>query len=111
VDIVVDTSMDASADSIRVVGEADLLQIARLARSTWKNWCKRGLLREAPGGLYGEDAVVATVVGGMVVQALGLRRGIAVWARVQDRVVADLIAQPLDDERHLTWSWTSTPGR
>lgn len=80
VDISVVASMDTSADSIRVIGEADLLDIARIARSTWKNWIAQELIDEPADGLYGESKLLEAVVVALLVSALDLRRAKAVWA-------------------------------
>lgn len=83
--------MDASADSIRVVGEVDLLDLARVARSTWKNWARQGLVEEPEDGLFGERAVIEAVVVQLLVDAVGLRAAIAAW-----RTTGDMVLQQLD---------------
>jgi len=74
VGIFMGTSMGNTADSIVVVGERDLLHIARVARSTWQNWVKKGLVSETSDGRYGEREVIRTAVAALVVSALDLPR-------------------------------------
>jgi hypothetical protein len=90
VDIVVDVSMDTSADSIRVVGEADLLDLARVARSTWKHWIKVDLVDEPKDGLYREADVVEAVVVSLLVPSLGLRRATGVWRAARTDALSEV---------------------
>ncbi len=71
--------MDASPDSIRASGERDLLEIAGVARSTWKNWARNGLVQEQEDGLYSESDVIETLAVRLVVEAVGLRAATAAW--------------------------------
>jgi hypothetical protein len=75
--------MDTSPDSIRLVGEGDLLALARVARSTWKNWARQGLVEERDDGLYGERDVIEAVVVRLIVEAVGLRAATAAWGPVR----------------------------
>ena len=79
--------MDTSADSIRVVGEADLLELAKAARSTWHHWCTKGLLSQSDDGLYGERDVIEVLVAGMLVAALDVRRATAAWGAAREPVL------------------------
>jgi hypothetical protein len=94
-------SMGTSPDSIRVVGEADLLDLGRVARSTWQNWLKQGVLVGSRGGLHGEAEVAEVVVLGLLVAAVELRRAKAIWPICRDRVVQECVALPLDEDAHL----------
>lgn len=94
--------MDTSSDSIRVVGEGDLLELAGIARSTWKNWTREGLVQEPVEGLYSEHDVIEALVVRLVVEAVGLRTAVAAWRPVRDEVLAGLAAlQP--GERPDRW--------
>ena len=72
--------MDASTDSIRVVGESDLLELCRTARSTWKHWCTQGLVQPSDDGLYHERDVIEAVVVALLVDAVDLRRAKGAWS-------------------------------
>jgi hypothetical protein len=90
VGIFVDVSMDTSPDSIRVVGEGDLLELGRVARSTWKNWARQGLVDDPEDGLYGERDIIEAVVVRLVVEAVGLRAARAAWRPAREAVLARL---------------------
>lgn len=93
--------MGTSADSIRVVGEADLLDLAGCARSTWQNWCRKELLEEAAGGLYGEADVIEAAVVRLLVSTLDLRRAQAVWRTARGRVIDACLSLSLEDDATL----------
>jgi hypothetical protein len=101
-DIVLDVTMDVPADSIRVVGQADLLQLARVARSTWNHWIKEGVVGESGRQLYDEAEVVEAVVVGLLVDALDPRRAKAAWLAAREEVVSACLALPLDEPADLT---------
>ena len=82
--------MDTSADSIRVVGEGDLLDLGRVARSTWKNWVRQGLVDDHVDGLYGERDVIEAAVVRLVVEAVGLRAAAAAWRLAREAVLGRL---------------------
>ena len=89
--------MDASPDSIRVVGEADLLDLGRVPRSTWKNWARQGLVDEHKDGLYGERDVIEAVVVRLVVEAVGLRAATAAWRPAREAVLGRLESAEASD--------------
>src|SRR4051812_4264920 len=101
--------MDASPDTFRVVGEADLLEMARVARSTWKNWAQSGLVDEPANGLYDEGAVVEAVGVSLLVQGLELRPAATAWraarAAALDALDAARAANP-DDVRLVVDPYT-----
>jgi hypothetical protein len=88
--------MGTSADSIRVSGEGDLLEVARVARSPWQSWVRQGIIAPAAEGLHPERDVVEALVVGLLTGALDLRRTKAVWRLAQDDVLAACLALPLD---------------
>jgi hypothetical protein len=90
------TSMGTSADSIRVVGEADLLELARVARSTWQNWIAKGVLEPSPDGLHREAEVVEVVVLALLIPLLDLRAAKAVWRGCRERVLDESLALDLE---------------
>lgn len=90
--------MATSTDSIRCVGEADLLEIARVARSTWRNWSKQGVVEVPPTGLYGEAHAVEASLVALFVTALDLRQAAGCWRPARERVLELAVAQPRDDD-------------
>jgi hypothetical protein len=101
VDILMDGSVDISPDSIRVVPESDLLHLAGVARSTWKNWTKQTSISESATGAYGEVEVVELVVFERLVEALGLRNAGLAWPGAREAVISGCLALSLADEEVL----------
>lgn len=93
--------MGTSADSIRVVGEGDLLEVARVARSTWQNWARQKIISPAPEGLHHEDDVIEAVVVGQLTAVFDLRTTKTVWRLAHDEVLAACGALPLDEPATL----------
>jgi hypothetical protein len=107
--------MDTSTDSIRVISEADLLDIARIARSTWKNWITKELVDEPANGLYGESELLEAVVVGLLVSALDLRRARAVWSSARRAALDRCACLTADGTLHgvvdlHTWEMLMTSG-
>ena len=94
-------SMDTSTDIIRVIGEADLLELAGCARTTWKSWCGKDLLEEADNGLYSEPALLEVVLVRILVAALDLRVAGASWRASRATVVDASSALTLDRDDAL----------
>ena len=80
--------MNAYTDSIRVVGEKDLLRLARVPRGTWNAWIRNGHFEDTATGLYGEDEVVSAAVFNVLAEALALRDAGIAW-RSCGAVVSD----------------------
>jgi hypothetical protein len=102
VDVFMDGSVTTSPDSIRVVAEPEMLKLARTARSTWRNWIKKGSLEEPKDGLYRESDVLEVLVFAMVVSAMGLSTATVVWRRSGKLTVAECQRLPLDRDVKLT---------
>jgi hypothetical protein len=83
------------------VGEADLLELARVARSTWQNWVRAGLLQAADDGLYGEAAVVELLIVSTLLGALDLRQLKTAWRGAGTTLVKQALALPLDQDPYL----------
>lgn len=93
--------MSVSSDSIRVVGEKDLLDLARIARGTWSGWLRNGHFDGDPDGLYGENKVVATVVFNLLADALPIRKAAIAWRDCGEAVVTTCIRLGLEDHEPL----------
>jgi hypothetical protein len=93
--------MGASADSIRVVGEADLLELGRVARSTWQNWVKKDALQESDDGFYNEEDAVEVVVLGLLIAGVELRRATPVWRASANQVLSECLGLPLEGPADL----------
>jgi hypothetical protein len=79
-----------------------MLELARVARSTWKHWTTQQIVAEPEGGLHGEGAVVEAVVVALLVEALDLRRVKLAWNDARADVVQACLALPLDTRANLS---------
>lgn len=93
--------MDSSPDSIRAVGESDLLELARVARSTWQNWLGQGLVEEQPTRVYGEEAVIEVAAVGLLVTTFDLRSVRHVWAHGRTSMLEQALRLPLEGDSDL----------
>jgi hypothetical protein len=93
--------MGTSADSIRVVGEADLLDLARVARTTWQNWVRKGVIEDSDVGVYREDDVAEVVTVTLLVDGVGLRRARAIWPASREHVIGAGLALDLEEPGDL----------
>jgi hypothetical protein len=90
--------MGTSPDSIRRVGESDLLELARVARSTWQSWVRAGLVGQTSDGLYDESAVVELVIVAPMLSALDLRQAKSAWVPARQLSLRRAVARPLNGE-------------
>jgi hypothetical protein len=88
--------MSGSPDSIRLVGEQDLLRIARLPRGTWGGWDRNGHYAPKENGLYSEADVVSVVVFGLLADAVPLREAGIAWRDGGGAIVQACLALPLE---------------
>lgn len=94
---IVGTSMGISPDSIRRVGESDLLELAQVARSTWQNWIRAGILGNMHDGLYDEEAVVELIVVAIMLGALDVRQAAVAWRPARHVVLEQALMLPIDE--------------
>jgi hypothetical protein len=93
--------MSTSSDSIRVVGEKDLLKLARVPRGTWNGWIRQEHFEGNDSGLYGEREVISVAVFNIVTDALSVREAAIAWRDCGSAVVNSCIQLPLDGEEPL----------
>jgi hypothetical protein len=93
--------MDITADSIRRIGEADFLELGRVARSTWKNWVSAGVIEDAQDGLYDEAAVVELIIVAVLLSSLDTRQVKGAWRPSRLNIIQQAVALPLDGEPSL----------
>src|ERR1700742_424718 len=92
--------MSGSPDSIRLVGEPDLLRIARLSRGTWSGWDRNGHYALNENGLYSEADVISVVVFGLLADAVPLQEAGIAWRGGGAPIVQACLALSLEgDER------------
>lgn len=88
--------MSRSPDSIRLVGEQDLLRLARLSRGTWSGWDRNGHYAPNENALYSEADVVSVVLFGLLGGAVPLRDAGIAWKSGGAPIVDACLALPLD---------------
>lgn len=93
--------MSTSSDSIRVVGEKDLLELARIPRGTWSAWARKGHFEDSASGLYGESEVISAAVFNLLADALLPRNAAIAWKDCGQAVVHACLQLPLDSEECL----------
>ena len=94
--IVLSTIMSVSSDSIRLVGEKDLLDLARVPRGTWSGWIRGGHFESSDSGLYGENEVVAVVIFNVLASALPIRKASIAWKDCGSAVTGACVQLRLD---------------
>jgi hypothetical protein len=93
--------VNASTDSIRVVGEKDLLRLARVPRGTWNAWIRNGHFQGSPTGLYGEGEVVSATVFNVLAEAIALRDAGIAWRDCGEAISEACIRLPPDGDEPL----------
>lgn len=93
--------MSGSPDSIRLVGEQDLLRLARLSRGTWSGWDRNGHYGPNENGLYSEADVVSVVLFGLLGDAVSLRDAGIAWRAGGAEIVEACLALPLDGRERI----------
>jgi hypothetical protein len=101
VDIVVSAIMSGSPDSIRLVGEQDLLRLARLSRGTWSGWHRNGHYAPNKSGLYSEADVVSVVLFGLLGDAASLRDAGIAWRASGAEIVEACLALQLNGRHQI----------
>ncbi len=90
-----DRTVAGVPDSIRVVDEDILLRITGVARSTRRNWARRGLVIDRSDGRYGEADVVETAIVVLLVRATKrLDDAVRLWAAQRDAVLQRALQEP-----------------
>jgi hypothetical protein len=80
--------MDIDSDSIRLIGEADLLELAGIARSTWNGWVKSGYVTPPSTGLYDECDVVGAIVLRHLGDCLPMSKAAIAWRDCEIDLIA-----------------------
>ena len=84
--------MGTAPDSIGWVSEADLLRIARVARSTRRHWARKQLVTDPGNGRYRERDVVETVVLDLLVRATGFADAALAWGQHGGAVLDSILS-------------------
>jgi len=102
--IVLSTIVSVSSDSIRLVGEKDLLELARVPRGTWSAWVRNGHFEDSDNGLYGEIEVVAAAIFNVLASALPIRKASIAWKDCGSAVTGACIQLRLDGDDPLVFA-------
>lgn len=101
--IVMSVIMSVSSDSIRLVGEKDLLELARVPRGTWSAWIRNEHFEDSDSGLYDEAAVVEAVIFNALTGVMPLRKASIVWRGCGSEMTRICIQLPLDGDGPLVF--------
>jgi hypothetical protein len=102
--IVLSTIVSVSSDSIRLVGEKDLLELARVPRGTWSAWIRNEHFEDSDSGLYGEAEVVAAAIFNVLASALPIRKASIAWRDCGTAVTGACIQLRLDGDDPLVFA-------
>ena len=102
--IVLSTIVSVSSDSIRLVGERDLLELARVPRGTWSGWIRGGHFESSDSGLYGENEVVAVAIFNVLASALPIRKASIAWKDCGSAVTDACIQLRLEGDEPLVFA-------
>lgn len=93
--------MNIDADSIRFIGEADLLELARLGRGAWNGWIKNGHVSQSATALYTEQDVIHVTVLKLVSDSLSMSKAAIAWRDCETAVIQRCATRGLEDEAPL----------
>jgi hypothetical protein len=90
--------MNIDPDSIRLVGEADLLELAHVGRGAWNGWIKNGHVSPSPTGLYAEQDVIHVTVLKLLGDSLPMSKAAIAWRDCEATVTQCCANRGLEDE-------------
>jgi hypothetical protein len=93
--------MNTDPDSIRLVGEADLLELVGLGRGAWNGWVKSGYVSQSPDGLYREQDVIELAVFKLVADWMPMAKAAVAWRDCQADLLGRCTERRLDDDRAI----------
>lgn len=96
--------MSVSSDSIRLVGEKDLLELARVPRGTWSAWVRNGHFEDSDNGLYDEAEVIAAAIFNVLADTLPLRKASIAWRGCGSAVTGACVQLRLDGDDPLVFA-------
>lgn len=93
--------MNIDPDSIRLVGEADLLELARVGRGAWNGWIKNGHVSPSATALYTEQDVIEATVLKLLGDSLPMSKAAIAWRDCEVAVIQCYANRGLEDEAPL----------
>jgi hypothetical protein len=89
--------MNEDPDSIRLVGEADLLELTGMGRGAWNGWVKSAHVSRSPDGLYREQDVIELAVLKLMADWMPMAKAVIAWRDCQADLIRRCIERRLDD--------------
>jgi hypothetical protein len=83
--------MTDTVEDLHWISEARLLELCGLKRATWRAWAQEGVVEADPGGAYGEDDVLSTLLLKTLRDRLGVKAGSQAWNALKRSGGADSI--------------------
>lgn len=93
--------MNVVPDSIRLVGEADLLELARVGRGAWNGWIKNGHVSPPATALYTEQDVIHVTVLKLLGDSLPMSKAAIAWRDCETAVIQSCANHGLEEEAPL----------
>jgi hypothetical protein len=90
--------MNVVPDSIRLVGEADLLELARVGRGAWNGWIKNGHVGPSATALYTEQDVIHLTVLKLLGDSLPMSKAAIAWRDCETAVIQCCANRGLEKE-------------
>lgn len=93
--------MNTDPDSIRLVGEADLLELVGLSRGAWNGWVKSGYMSQSSDGLYREQDVIELAVFKLMADWMPMAKAVVAWRDCQADLLGRCTERRLNDDRAI----------
>ena len=93
--------MNIDPDSIRLVGEADLLKLVGLGRGAWNGWVKSAHVSQSSDGLYREQDVIELAVLRLMADWMPMAKAVITWRDCQADLISRCTERRLDDDRAI----------
>jgi hypothetical protein len=93
--------MNIDPDSIRLVGEADLLELVGLGRGAWNGWVKSDHVSQSSDGLYREQDVIELAVLRLMADWMPMAKAVISWRDCQADLISRCTERRLDDDRAI----------
>jgi hypothetical protein len=90
--------MNIPPDSIRLVGEADLLELAGVGRGAWNGWIKNGHVTPSETALYTEQDVIHVTVLKLLGDSLPMSKAAIAWRDCETALIQCCASRGLEQE-------------
>lgn len=90
--------MNLDPDSIRLVGEVDLLELTGMGRGAWNGWVKSDHVSQSSDGLYREQDVIELAVLKLMADWMPMAKAVIAWRDCQADLISRCVDRRLDDD-------------